>query len=288
MKEIILNNGVTIPSIGYGTYKTTDGSSYFNILDAIDVGYRHLDTAKVYNNEEEVGMAVRKSRIPRKDFFITSKLDRKCLGYESAKYEFNKSLERLQMDYIDLYLLHWPRTDYGKEGFDDWKEQDIGAWKALEELYHEGKVRAIGVSNFLPHHLENLMNYANVIPCINQLELHPGYLQIEAVEYSKKLGIALEAWSPMGRARLLKNETIVNMAKKYGISPAVLCLAFCLQMQFIILPKSSNKERMIENLSALGTIISPEDMNTLISMPQSGWSGEHPDKKRVRLESALV
>ncbi len=281
MKTVILNDGNKIPEIGFGTYKSTDGSGYEVILDAIKAGYRSLDTAQLYENEEEVGRAVKESGIPREEFFLTSKLNRNLLGYESAKAEFEKTLKRLGTDYLDLYLLHWPRADYGKAGFEDWKELDAESWRALEELQKEGKIRSIGVSNFLPHHLENLLEHASVVPAVNQLELHPGYMQTVACDYCRNHGIALEAWSPIGRGRLKEDVILKELADKYKVSIPHLCLVFLHQEGIIILPKSSNFERMKENMILDDITISEEDMWRLRTMPQAGWSGEHPDCERV-------
>ncbi len=281
MKTVILNDGNKIPEIGFGTYKSTDGSGYEVILDAIKAGYRSLDTAQLYENEEEVGRAVKESGIPREEFFLTSKLNRNLLGYESAKAEFEKTLKRLGTDYLDLYLLHWPRADYGKAGFEDWKELDAESWRALEELQKEGKIRSIGVSNFLPHHLENLLEHASVVPAVNQLELHPGYMQTVACDYCRNHGIALEAWSPIGRGRLKEDVILKELAEKYKVSIPHLCLVFLHQERIIILPKSSNFERMKENMILDDITISEEDMWRLRTMPQAGWSGEHPDCERV-------
>ncbi len=281
MKTVILNDGNKIPEIGFGTYKSTDGSGYEVILDAIKAGYRSLDTAQLYENEEEVGRAVKESGIPREEFFLTSKLNRNLLGYESAKAEFEKTLKRLGTDYLDLYLLHWPRADYGKVGFEDWKELDAESWRALEELQKEGKIRSIGVSNFLPHHLENLLEHASVVPAVNQLELHPGYMQTVACDYCRNHGIALEAWSPIGRGRLKEDVILKELAEKYKVSIPHLCLVFLHQEGIIILPKSSNFERMKENMILDDITISEEDMWRLRTMPQAGWSGEHPDCERV-------
>ena len=282
MKDVILNNGVSIPCVGFGTYKSTVDDGYGIILDAIKAGYRHLDTAAIYENEAETGKAVRESGIPREEFFITSKLNRNRLGYENTNKEFEESLKKLEMDYMDLYLMHWPRPDYGREGFDDWEELDRESWRAMEELLKEGKIRAIGVSNFLPHHLDNLLKTADIVPAVNQLELHPGYLQEEAVSYCRERNIAIEAWSPIGRARLMKDPLLNEMAGKYGVSVAQFCLSFGLQSGFIILPKSTHIERMKENLDAKDNLLSSEDMEKLRQMPETGWSGEHPDRETVK------
>lgn len=283
MKKNILNDGNKIPMVGFGTYKATNESGYEVILDAIKAGYRLLDTAKLYENEEDVGRAIKESKIPREEFFITSKLDRNMLGYETAKSELEKTLKRLDTDYIDLYLLHWPRADYGHPDFEDWKRLDIESWRALEEMQKEGKIRSIGVSNFLPHHLQNLLENTEVVPAVNQLELHPGYMQSVACEFCKKHGIALQAWSPVGRGRLKDNVILKSLADKYHTSIPHLCLVFLYQEGVMVLPKSVSCERMKENMILDDILISEEDMWKIRTMPQAGWGGEHPDCERVYL-----
>ena len=281
MKNVVLNNGTEIPVIGFGTYKSTIDEGFRVISDAIRAGYRHLDTAALYENEEEVGQALSECGIARSEFFITSKLRRNCLGYDNTKKELEEALKKLKTDYLDMYLIHWPRSDYGRDDFDDWKELDRESWRAMEEMVKEGKIRTIGVSNFLPHHLDNLLETAEIVPAVDQLELHPGYLQKEAVDYCRKKGIEIEAWSPMGRARLSDNALLKEIAAKYGVSVAHLCLGFCLQSGFIIIPKSTHFERMQENLTVRDDMISEEDMRTIYEMPEAGWSGEHPDRETV-------
>lgn len=278
-KNIRLNNGVEIPVIGFGTYKTTEMDGYKVISEAINAGYRHLDTAALYNNEEDVGKAIRESGIPREEFFVTSKLARYALGYKNAKREFEVSLKKLGLDYLDLYLIHWPRPDYGDPEYDDWMRLDLESWRAMEELYEEGKIKAIGVSNFLVHHLENLMENAKVVPAVNQLELHPGYLQEDTVSFCRDHEIAVEAWSPNGRARLINNPLLIELAEKYQTSVAGVCLSFGLQRGYIILPKSTHPERMKENLLADRLVLEDKDIERIKNMPKDGWSGEHPDKK---------
>ena len=281
--SIRLNNGVDIPIIGFGTYKTTVKDGYKVISDAISVGYRHLDTAALYENEEDVGKAIRESGIPREEFFVTSKLARYALGYENAKREFETSLQKLGLDYMDLYLIHWPRPDYGDPKYNDWVELDRESWRAMEELYEAGKIRAIGVSNFLTHHLEKLLENAKVVPAVNQLELHPGYLQEDTVSFCREHGIAVEAWSPNGRARLADNPLLLELAEKYQTWVPAVCLSFGLQSGFIILPKSTHPDRMKENLLADRLVLEDEDMQKIQNMPQAGWSGEHPDQETVQI-----
>lgn len=275
---VILQNGVKMPRIGYGTYKCTDGSDERVVRMALDAGYRMLDTAAFYGNEAYVGKAVRESGIPRKELFLTSKVWKSDLGYEKTKKSVEESLERLQTDYLDLCLIHWPKPDPEST---DWKELDRGSWKALEELYHRGTVRAIGVSNFLPHHLEVLMEAAEVRPMVDQLELHVGYLQEAAVQYCKSWGIQVQAWSPLGRRRVLEEPMVVEMARKYQVSPAQFLLRFLLQQNIAVIPKASSMERMRQNLELPEFVITEEDMHLLRCLPQAGWSGEHPDLERV-------
>ncbi len=273
-----LGNGVEIPAVGFGTYKTVNGQDETVICEAIRQGYRHFDTASFYFNEEAVGKAVKESGIPRDEFFITSKVWRDQLGYESTLKEFEKSCEKLGTDYLDLYLIHWPRpADLNAE----WKDLDVETWKAMEELYRAKKVRAIGVSNFLPHHLNNLLERTSIIPTVNQLEFHPGYMQKAAVDFSQRLGIQVEAWSPIGRARVLQEPILAELASKYEVSAAQICIRFALQCGVLPLPKSSSPDRMRQNLEVFDFQIEDDDMHRLMTLPQLGWSGEHPDRERV-------
>ena len=281
MQKFTLNDGNQIPAVGFGTYKATAGDGYKVVLDAIRAGYRLLDTAKVYGNEEDVARAVKESGIPREAFFITSKLDRDMLGYETAKSELEQTLRRLDTDYMDLYRLHWPGPNYGRADFEDWKRLDVESWKALEEMKAAGKIRSIGVSNFLPHHLQNLMEHASVMPTVDQLELHPGYMQYATCEYCRKHGIVLEAWSPIGRGRLSENAILRSLAEKYHTTIPHLCLVYLHQEGIIVLPKSTNYDRMKENMIPDDVLLSEEDMWKIRTMPQAGWGGEHPDCERV-------
>lgn len=275
----ILSNGVKMPKIGYGTYKCTDGSDERIVRMALEAGYRLLDTAAAYENEVYVGKAIKESKIPREEIFLTSKVWKTHLGYEKTKESFEASLERLGVDYLDLFLLHWPKPDPDCK---NWKELDQESWKALEEFYHTGKVRAIGVSNFLPHHLEALMENADVRPMVNQLELHVGYLQEAAVQYCKSWGIQVQAWSPLGRRRVLEEPIVQQMAAKYSVSPAQFLLRFLLQQDLAVVPKASSQERMQQNLELPALEISTEDLYLLRCLPQIGWGGEHPDLARVQ------
>lgn len=280
MEDFKLLNGVTIPKIGFGTYKSVEGEDKETILRALRCGYRHLDTAAFYGNEEILGNSWRESGVPRDELFITSKIWRDDLGYDRARKSFEDSLQRLGTDYLDLCLIHWPKSGPGDE---EWRNKDREIWKALEELYLAGRVRAIGVSNFLPHHLLNLMESASVVPMVDQLEFHPGYIQKAAVDFCQKHGILVEAWSPIGRGRVLEEPLLLELAGSYGKTPAQICLRFALQCNVLPLPKASSEERMRENMEVFDFTISQEDMYRIMTLPQVGWSGEHPDREQVRI-----
>ena len=277
-KTYTLNNGVQIPAVGFGTYKAADGKSADVIKAAIGSGYRYFDTASFYGTETYLAEAIRQSGLPRKDFFIASKLWKTEMGYENARDAFRRTLENLETDYLDLYLIHWPLPE---PGYENWKELDRETWRALEELYAEGKIRAIGLSNFLPHHIENILAGCTVRPAVDQIEYHPGYSQEAAVQYCKENGILVQAWSPIGRSRVLKDPLVCELAAKYRVSPAQICLKFAVQRGIVPLPKSSSPERMKQNMDLFSFEMDQEDIWRLATMPQSGWSGEHPDQERV-------
>ena len=269
-----LNNDMKIPCVGFGTYKAAEGNNEEILKTAIEAGYRYFDTASFYQTEEFVGQAIRESNLPREDFFLVSKMWKDEMGYQQTKDALEKSLKRLGTDYLDIYLIHWPRPSADCE---NWKELDLETWRAMEELQKEGKIRGLGLSNFLPHHIKNILENGTVKPVVNQLELHPGYMQQAAVQYCKEHGIQMQAWSPIGRRRILEDGLILELAGKYQVSPAQLCLRFLLQNDIIPLPKSSSMERMKQNMDLFHFEISEEDVSRLATMPQAGWSGEHPD-----------
>lgn len=268
----VLSNGVKMPNLAFGTFKVNEGDDVQIILDAINVGYRHFDTAAFYNTEEALGKAIKKSGIPREEFFVTTKVWKTCMGYEGAKKSFEESLEKLDMDYVDLLLIHWPRPDEKS----DWKKLDIETWKAFEEIYKEGRAKAIGVSNFLNHHMQNILDNCEVVPMVNQIEFHPGYIQKDVVDFDKEHGIVVEAWSPLGRERVFKDELLNKLAEKYGKSVAQICLAFAIQMDVVPLPKSSSVERMKQNMD-IDFELEEEDFEKIVNMEETGWSGLDPD-----------
>jgi len=269
-----LNNEMQIPCMGFGTYKAAQGNNVEILKTAIEAGYRYFDTASFYGTEEYVGKAVKESQIPREEFFLVSKMWKDEMGYEKTKKALEDTLRRLQTDYLDIYLIHWPRPTADCE---NWKEIDLETWRAMEEMYAEGKIRGLGLSNFLPQHLENILQNCKIKPVVDQLELHPGYMQQAAVQYLKEHDIYPQAWSPIGRQRVLEEKLLVELAEKYHVSPAQICLRYLVQNQIIPLPKSSSMERMKQNMDVFGFSIDEEDMYLISSMPQAGWSGEHPD-----------
>lgn len=276
MEKFTLSNGVEVPAVGYGTYLTSEKDDG-TVAAALEAGYRHFDTASFYGTEQALGEALKAAGVPREELFLTSKLWKDEMGYENALAAFERSLQKLGSDYLDLYLIHWPRTD---DLTAEWRQLDRDTWRALEDLYRAGRVRAIGVSNFLPHHLRSLMKTAEVMPMVNQIEFHPGYPQTYTVEFCKAHGILPEAWSPLGRTRVLQDERLVGIAAKYGKSVAQLCVRFALQCGVAPLPKSSSPARMQANLDVFDFVISDEDMDRILTLPQFGWSGQHPDYPR--------
>lgn len=270
-----LSNGYEIPCVGFGTWQTPDGeTAVASVKKAIEAGYRHIDTAAVYGNEESVGKVIRESGVAREDLFITSKVWNTERGYESTLKAFDVTMEKLGLDYLDLYLIHWPASS---SQFDNWVELNKETWRAMVELYQAGRIRAIGVSNFLVHHLEPLMD-AEVKPMVNQIEFHPGQMQEETVRFCKENGILIEAWSPLGTGRMLTNETLMAIAKEYDKSVAQLCVRWCLQNEVLPLPKSVTPSRIEENLNVFDFTIKDEDMETINAMEYFGGSGSHPDE----------
>lgn len=261
-----LANGVGIPCVGYGTFKmANDGDTAEAIRAALAAGYRHIDTAQTYGNEESVGQALKKCGLPRKDIFLTSKLGNNDHGYQTTHKAFQNTLQALGTDYLDLYLIHWPNPVASR---DHWVEANAGSWRAMEELYRDGKIRAIGVSNFFPRHLEPLFDTAQVLPMVNQISLSPGQAQPELCAYSREHGMLLEAYSPLGQGAMLQNPVLKKLAEKYGKNTAQLCVRWSLQMGFLPLPKSSHPERIAQNMDVFDFEISGEDMAAITELPR--------------------
>ena len=276
---MILRNGIEIPDIGFGTWNIPYGEDCEKaVFEAIKAGYRHIDTAGAYGNERSVGLgvkaAIREGLIKdRADVFITSKLWNTNRSYNKAFRGFDKSMRNLDLDYIDLYLIHWPAN---KMKYKNPDEVNAVTWEALEELYEDGRVKAIGVSNFLPHHIEELKKSAKVLPMVNQIELHVGYMQEEIVDYNKKNGIITEGYSPLGTGALLENEILREMAKKYQTTVPNICISFLREKGIIPLPKTISPDRMSSNLRLIR--LDEEDMNILNSLPYIGGHAHNPDE----------
>lgn len=273
MKTIQLNNGVTIPAIGYGTYKTSENDVSI-ILSAIECGYRLLDTASIYKTEQQTGAAIRQSGIPREEITVISKVWRNDLGYHKTKEAFAKSLKQTGLNYLDLYLIHWPAN---ARNFNNWQKTNAETWRAMEELLEEGKIKSIGVSNFWPEHLEALLDSAKIKPAVNQIEFHPGYWQPETTQYCKEKGIVLQAWSPLARGRIFGNEILIEIANRHQKTVSQIALRWIVQQGVIPIPKAASKERMNENFDIFDFALSDEEMELINNLPETGFSGERPD-----------
>lgn len=262
-----LHNGVKMPWVGLGVFKVEDGEEVVHsVKAAIKNGYISIDTAAFYQNEEGVGQAIKESGVPREELFITTKVWNSDQGYEKTLQAFETSLKKLGLDYLDLYLIHWP----GKDKYND-------TWKALEKLYKDGRVRAIGVCNFEIHHLEDLISHAEIKPMVNQVEYHPHLNQEELRTYCKKEGIQLEAWSPLKRGQLLDEPVLSEIAKKYNKSIAQVILRWDLQNEVVTIPKSIKEHRIIENADIFDFELSNEDMNKINGLNNGSRIGSHPD-----------
>lgn len=271
-----LNDGSSLPVIGFGTYHEEFGNNLLPIRSAIDCGYRFFDTASLYETEKHLGQAIKESGIPREEFIIETKLW--IDEADDAKAALERSLRRLQMDYVDLYLIHWPRAT--EDNSDPWKEKNLKTWAQMEELVKEGKVRRLGLSNFLPHHLKNILDHVSVKPVVDQLEIHPGYSQEAAVAFCRENDILPMAWSPLGRGRskaLGENAILSELAEKYQKSIPQINLRFLLQKEILPIPKASSPEHIKANLDVFDFALTEEELWMLTCMPQTAGLGEHPD-----------
>lgn len=253
MEYVKLSNGVEMPMLGYGVYQVTKEECEHCVLDALKAGYRSIDTAQSYFNEEEVGTALNKSGVPREEIFLTTKVWVEHYGYEKCRKSVEASLKKLQTSYLDLCLLHQPFSDY------------YGAWRALEDLYEEGTIRAIGISNFYPDRMVDIASFARIRPMVNQVETHPHNQQITAKEYMDKYGVQIEAWAPFGEGRggLFEDETLKMIGRRYNKSVAQVILRWHIQRGVVVIPKSTHYERMVENLDVFDFILSNEDMKKI-------------------------
>lgn len=267
--KVVLNNGVEIPWLGFGTYKIEPGEvTYKAVRKALEVGYRHIDTAKYYRNEESVGKAVRESRVPREKVFVTTKLWNSDQGYKNALKAFDASFDRLGLGYIDLYLIHWPvQSKY------------LESWSALEDILQSGRVRAIGVSNFMIDHIEDLLESSTIIPAVDQVEFHPHLVNLELLEYCKGQGIQMEAWSPLKQGAMALDRGMAGIGWRYGKSASQATLRWDLQHGVVTIPKTVSRERMEENADIFDFELTPAEMRTINSLDRRQRVG--PDPNRV-------
>jgi len=277
MESVVLNNGVRMPILGFGVFQMTDPAECeASVAEALRVGYRLIDTAASYGNEEAVGQAIRRSGIPREDLFVTTKLWIQDVGYESAKRAFDRSLKRLQLDYLDLYLIHQPYGDVH------------GAWRAMEELNREGRVRAIGVSNFHPDRVMDLIVFNEVVPAVNQVETHPFCQQIETQRFLEENSVQIESWAPFGEGRngMFENPLLRRIGSRHGKSVAQVILRWLIQRRVVAIPKSARPERIRENFDIFDFELSPEEMAEIATLV-TGKSlfFDHRDPKIVKMLS---
>jgi diketogulonate reductase-like aldo/keto reductase len=266
--SLTLNNGVEMPQLGFGVWQVPDNEAAKAVTTAIESGYRSIDTAAIYGNEEGTGKAVTASGVPREELFVTTKLWNGDQGYESTMRAFDASLDKLGLDYVDLYLIHWPVPA---------KDAYIDTYKAFEKIYADGRAKAIGVSNFLPEHLERLLGETSVVPVINQIELHPQLQQAESRAFHARHGIATEAWSPLGQGKgLLEVPTVIAIAQKHGRTPAQAVLRWHLQTGNVVIPKSVTPSRIAENIDVFGFELDADDLAAFAALDEGKRLGPNP------------
>ncbi|MEA9985578.1 MULTISPECIES: aldo/keto reductase [Subtercola] len=265
---VTLNNGVTIPQLGLGVYKVTDDEAITAVGSALDAGYRHIDTATLYDNEVGVGRAVASSSVPRDEIFVTTKVFQDRHGYDEARRSFDDSLARLGLDYVDLFLIHWPAPR---------QNLYVETWRALEKIQADGLARSIGVSNFHPHHLERLANETSVVPSVNQIELHPWLPQTEVRAYNDQHAIVTEAWSPLARGRVLDNPVLDALAAKHGRTPAQVVLRWHIQLGNVVIPKSVTPSRIASNIDVFDFALDADDLAAIASLESGERTGRDPD-----------
>jgi diketogulonate reductase-like aldo/keto reductase len=265
--SITLNNGVSIPQLGLGVFQVPPAEAQRVVETAIEAGYRHIDTAAAYNNEAGVGAAIKSSGLPREDLFVTTKLRNGDQGYAEALVAYDQSCERLGLEQIDLYLIHWPFPS---------ADRYVDSWRALERLHAEQRVRAVGVSNFLPEHLERLLNATELVPSVNQIELHPTYQQAEVADFAADRSIAVEAYSPLGQGADLEHPTVVALADKYSKTPAQIVLRWHLQRGHIVIPKSNSADRIRANFDVFDFSLQGDELVAISAMESGNRIGGDP------------
>jgi 2,5-diketo-D-gluconate reductase A len=265
--SIILNNGVSIPQLGLGVFQVPPTDARRVVEAALEAGYRHIDTAAAYNNEAGVGAAIKASGLPRQEVFVTTKLRNGNQGYDEALVAYEESCERLGLDQIDLYLIHWPYPS---------ADRYVDSWRALERLHAEQRVRAIGVSNFLPEHLERLLGETATVPAVNQIELHPTYQQHEVANFSRKHSIAVESYSPLGQGADLEHPTVKGLAEKYSRTTAQVVLRWHLQRGHIVIPKSNSADRIKSNFDVFSFSLTDDEVNSITAMEGGNRIGSDP------------
>lgn len=271
----MLSNGVRIPVIGFGTWQVQDGDEAVNsVKAALELGYRHIDTAQGYENEASVGRAVKESGVRREDIFLTSKLTNQIRGYKETIQAFEESLRKLGTDYMDLFLLHWPRPARYR---DNWEQMNAESWRAMEEMYSQGRLRALGISNFRPHHIDALLKTAKEAPVVNQIRLAPGDTQDEVVAYSRERGMLLEAYSPLGVGKVFEVPQMKQLAEKYGKSIAQIAIRWSLQRGYLPLPKSVTRSRIKENSEVFDFELSAEDVQIIAGLKGCVGFSSDPD-----------
>ena len=276
MEKVQLRNGLRIPSVGLGMWKITDRCEVLSVIEnAYGQGYRLFDTAAAYRNEIVFGKSMVELGLQREEMFIQDKLWNTCYGYEKSQEACKKSMRKLKLDYLDAYLVHWPAS---RKQYDNWDEINAETWRGMEKLYKEGYVRAIGVCNFKPDHLQELCKTAEIVPFVNQIEFHPGMLQSETVSFCREKGIQIEASSPLGNGQVLSNEVLCKIAEKNGITPAQVCLKWALKHNAIVIPKTTKAERLAENIELFNFDLSAEEVRVIDELPFCGGLGIDSDE----------
>ena len=274
-KNYTLNNGLEIPVVGFGTWQTPDGEvAELSVITALKAGYTHIDTAAAYKNEESVGRAIKKSGLNREDLYITTKLANPSHTYEDAQQSIKDSLEKLDLDYIDLYLIHWPNPVTSRH---EWKKRNADSWRAMEEAVDAGLIKSIGVSNFHPHHIDALLETARIKPAVNQILLNPSDMQEELVRYNKKHDILSEAYSPLGTGKIFEVESLKDLASKYNKTVAQVVIRWSLHHGFLPLPKSVTPERIVSNFDVYDFELRPEDIALIDGLKGTAGSAIDPD-----------